>query len=325
MSEPLTNYKSTPSPTTIVLDAHLIKTYRACEQKFKWFQEEHVIPKAMKAAPSFGIAMHDGLAGFRQAKKDGADYSTAYEKGAKDLLESYKKHMPLENQSEVKQDDARSARNALRLYTGFCEHFEPAGLEYLYVEVPFALFLDQVYIPLSDQKKDVIYTGIIDAVIKDHGVVRVNDIKSSGWTITDKSLNIYKMDQGLKGYVVATKQLLGLDTNYACVHALWVQGEPKDPKRAKPLDSYFHNKDLYWDDEQLEEWKLDTLRTAVKIETSKLTDEWQKDNGQNCGAFGGCDYLDLCSRTPSARQQLIDLDFAKGIWTPLESERMQKL
>ena len=324
---PVTNVKFTPDDSTTVLDAHLIKTFRACQQKLNLFDQQHVVPKTMKAAPAFGISMHEGIAVFREARKDGLSYDQAYEKGAVALLNAYKKYMPVEAQSEVKQDEKRSAKNALRLFTGFVQHFEPAGYEYLYVEVPFALHLGEIVVENTYTRNimQVIYVGIIDAILRDHGVVRVNDIKSSGWPISDASLNVYKMDQGLKGYTVAAKELLGVDTGYASVHAMWVQSEPKNPKTAKPLDEYFHNKDLYWDDAQIAEWRIDTLRTATRIEQCKLSGEWEMDSAASCGAWGGCEYLPICSVTPAARGNIIELDYDRGIWTPLEAERMQKL
>ena len=332
---PVTNVRFTPDDSTTVLDAHLIKTFRACQQKLNLFDVQHVVPKTMKAAPAFGISMHEGIAVFREARKDGLPYDQAYEKGAVALLTAYKKYMPVEAQSEVKQDEKRSAKNALRLFTGFVQHFEPAGYEYLYVEVPFALHLGEIQVADKWSQADtgiieeyttkqVIYVGIIDAILRDHGVIRVNDIKSSSWPISDASLNVYKMDQGLKGYTVAARELLGVDTGYASVHAMWVQGEPKS-KNAKPLDEYFHNKDLYWDDAQIAEWRIDTLRTATRIEQCKLSGVWEHDNAASCGAWGGCEYLPVCSVTPAARANIIELDYDRGIWTPLESERMQKL
>ena len=55
----------------IVLDAHLISSFRTCEQKFQFIEEAHVFPKRKKAAPAFGIAMHEGIATYRIAKMAG--------------------------------------------------------------------------------------------------------------------------------------------------------------------------------------------------------------------------------------------------------------
>ena len=114
----------------LVFDAHLLKTFRACEEKYRLFNEEHVVTKDMKAAPSFGIAMHEGVADLRECKKAGMKFDVALEHSQKALLEAYKKHMPTEYASEVMEDALRGPRNALRLFTGYAQHYEPMGLKF---------------------------------------------------------------------------------------------------------------------------------------------------------------------------------------------------
>jgi hypothetical protein len=319
----------------IVVDAHLLKLYRACQWKYHLFENLNIVEKQLKPAPAFGIAMHEGIAEFRLARREGKKFTEAYETGAQKLLVSYRQHMPPEMTAETLQDDPRGPRNAIRLYTGFCEFFEPLALEYLYVEVPFALHVGTIDIPVEitehdlarityrTEPREVIYVGIIDAVIKEYGHILVNDLKSTAWSINENWLNGFKMDQGLIGYTVATRELLGIETQRASVHAMWVKAEPK--VRGKPLNEYFHNKAFHWDETQFSEWHQNILLTAAEIERKKLMGDWIMDFGQNCGAFGGCSYRPLCSAPPGIRNRIVEMDYARGVWSPLDDERMQKL
>lgn len=307
----------------LVYDAHLIKTFRSCEEKYRLFDIDHVVPKSSKAAPAFGIAFHEGVAAYRLAKKAKASYQDALKASQEGFLAAYKKHMPPEALSEVMTDAKRSPANGLRLLTGYVNHYEPIGTQWLYVEVPFALWLGQISNPDGIGVKDLIYVGIIDGVGEKQGRIDVNDIKTTGMFANDAWLEGFKMDQGLLGYMVAAREVLGIDTHYASIHGVWVQGEPKDPKRAKPLDEYFLTKEIYWDDEQIAEWQANTLSTVTKIERAKFEASFDKDYGQNCGAFGGCPYRPLCSVTPKFRPQMIAMDYERKIWTPLEDERLQ--
>jgi len=313
----------------IVIDSTLIKTYRACQQKYDYFQNQHWVSKGRKAAPSFGIAMHEAIAQFRISRRDGMKYPDAVELGQAVLQQTYIKHMPLESQSEVMQDDRRSLSNAIRLYHGFCQHYEPLGYTYHQIEVPFALYLGIIRVscnaadPSIFIEKDVIYVGIIDAIIEWQGLLYVSDIKSTAMNITETYLDSYKMDQGLFGYTHAARELLGIDTHHALVHAFWVQKEPKT--KGKPLDEYYHTKSLYYDDEQLGEWIANTLQTITEIEEHKLSGKWAMDFSASCNNWNGCDYRGVCSLPPSSRQQRLELDFKKAIWTPLEDERMQPM
>lgn len=320
-------------PDTLIYDSHLVKTFRACDEKFRLFEVEHWVPNTSSAAPSFGIAMHEGIATFRTAKHEGMQYPEAYQAGAKSLLESYKKHMPPESQSEVKQDEKRSAQNALRIFTGYCEFYEPQALKFPHVEVPFAILLGQISTrtpvtvkdgEIQDPMRDVIYVGIIDAVLEMHNALYVNDLKTTAWNVQQSWLDGFQVDQGMMGYVVAAKELLGIDNNKGLIHGMWVQSPPKSGK-GKPLNEYFHTKELWWDESQLSEWRQNTLNTIEAIELRKQDGKWQMDFGQNCGAFGGCPYRNVCGSTPAAREQLLKMDFHKAIWTPLEDERLSPL
>lgn len=313
--------------TAVIVDSHLLKTYRACEKKYWWFEEQHVISKGKSSAPGFGIAMHAGIEWFRRSKIEGKGYNDSLRIGAGHLIHEYQKNMPREMQQEVMQDDKRSLNNALRIYQGYCEHYEPFGLRFHYIEIPFALYLGQIDVPNKldiSVRKDVIYVGIIDGVLEMHERLYVNDLKTTSWTLNESWLEGFRMDQGLCGYTIAARELLGVDTQYALVHGIWVQKEPKT-KGAKPLNEYFKSKEIYWSDSQLIQWHQNTMRTAIRIELSRFKNDWQEDWGQNCGAFGGCAYRPLCSATPEFRNKLIDIDYERAIWTPLEDERLQKM
>ena len=329
--EVLKNKSDVDLSKCLVYDAHLIKTFRACEEKFRLFEMEHIVGKQSKAAPAFGIAFHEGVAAYRLSKKVKCGYQEALRKAQEAFLAAYKKHMPPESLSEVMTDAKRSPANGLRILTGYVNHYEPIGTKWLHIEVPFALHLGTVKIPDLDLdntwsgwiEKDLIYVGIIDGVGELQGRIDVNDIKTTGMFANDAWLEGFKMDQGLLGYMVAAREVLGIDTHYASIHGVWIQGEPKDPKRAKPLDDYFMTKEIYWDDEQIAEWQANTLSTVAKIERAKAENNFDKDYGQNCGAFGGCPYRPLCSVTPKFRPQMVAMDYERKIWTPLEDERLQ--
>lgn len=310
---------------TIVLDAHLLKSYRKCQKYFWWFEEQHLISKGSNAAPAFGIAMHEGIAAFRNGKINGLPFDACYQLGARALLDAMKLHMPPEYLSPTLQDDARAPKNALRIFTGYCNHYEPHNLKFHHVEVPFALYFGSF--DYNGKTIEAIYTGIIDAVLEMHQRIYINDLKSTGWNINQEWLDGFKMDQGLLGYMVAAKHILGIDTNYAVVHGIWVKAEAKNPKYAKPIDEYFHTNEIYWDEEQIAEWHQNTLQTAKEIYTKQHdpSAHWQMAFGDACGMYGGCAYRPLCSTTPAARKFKIDLDYQKAIWRPLEDERLQKL
>lgn len=309
----------------LIVDSHLLKTFRACEYKFWWFEEQHIVGKGKAPAPGFGTSMHAAIEYFRKAKMAGANFLEAMATGKQALEDAYAQNMPRESQQEVKVDDKRSLPNAIRIYEGYCKHYEPFLFKFDYVEIPFALYIGQINSYANpSQQIDVIYVGIIDCVLEWRDRLYVNDLKTTGWTLSESWLEGFRMDQGLLGYTVAARELLGVDTQYALVHGIWVQKEPKTDK-AKKIDEYYKQKEIYWSESQLRQWHRNTLLTAQRIDRSRHLDEWQMDYGQNCGAFGGCSYRALCAATPEFRKTLLGIDYELAFWTPLEDERLQKM
>ena len=309
---------------TIVLDAHLLKSYRKCQKYFYWFEQQHVIAKQNSAAPAFGIAMHEGIEQFRKAKMAGLAFDACYKLGTAALMAALKKHMPPEYLSPTMQDEARAPKNALRIFTGYCNHYEASNLKFHHVEVPFALYFGSF--EYNGKTIDAIYTGIIDAVLEMFQRIYVNDLKTTGWNINQEWLDGFKLDQGLLGYMVAAKHVLGVDTNYAVIHGIWIKAEAKNPKYAKPIDEYFHTNEIYWDEAQINEWSENTLATAreIYIKQNDPAAYWQMSYGDACGMYGGCTYRPLCTTTPAGRATKINLDYEHAIWRPLEDERLQK-
>ena len=312
------------SPDALVLDAHLINTFRTCEQKFNFVEQEHIFPKKRKSAPAFGIAMHEGIATFRLAKMAGLPFEKCVMLGMTILKTAYKKHMPPESTGEVVVDEKRSLDNGLRIFEGYCNHYEKHNLTFRHVEVPFAMLIGSIDSPFTKSKREVIYTGIIDAVLDMAGYTYVNDLKSTGWNVTQAWLEGFRLSQAQIGYVVACRELLGLDVNSALIHAIWVQKEAKSGK-GKPIDEYFQTFPCSWTKEQIEEWHLNTLKTAERIEARRAEGYWQRDFGSACGMYGGCDYSAVCAAAPGIRSTIIETEFEKAIWSPLEDERLTKL
>lgn len=316
MAETLTNIEITPD--AFVLDAHLVRTFHSCEQKYNYFELQHLIPAQPAVAPSFGIAMHEGVAGYRSALKNGLSFNDAANVGLIVLERAYAKHMPEHMHSEVMQDDRRSITNAKRLFIGLCEYLEPQSIIYEQIEIPFAILIGRV------GGRDIIYTGIMDAILTMQGRTYVNDLKGSAWSINQNWLESWRMDQGLIGYVVATRTLLGLDIYQALVHAMWIQAEPKSG-RGKPLNEYFHVQPLSWTQRQLDEWQDSTLESVDRIFYAVAKGKFTMDFNDACKAYGGCPYRPLCWEDSGVRPHLIKNQYARALWSPLEDERLVKL
>ena len=69
---------------------------------------------------------------------------------------------------------------------------------------------------------------------------------------------------------------------------------------------------------QLDEWLKDTIDTIEKI--WKYTEAgYYPQNDAACQMYGGCPFLEVCSKDPRVRQEYLDGNFEKHWRSPLEN------
>jgi hypothetical protein len=277
--------------------------------------------KKGKAPPlGFGLAWHEAIAAYRvlRLNKPESTQEQCFNAAATAFLKSYKAEMPAEFLSETLQDDKRSARNGLRLLEGYITKYYPMNLKAHYVEQSFGINLGKV------NGRDIIYAGIIDSVLEMQGQFWVNDEKTTAMNITQSYLDGFRLSQQLMGYVVGGKAILK-EPIYGClVHVSWVQKEAKSAK-SKPLSDYFHLQALTFTEEQLSEWQDDTLETVREIFQAQESGKWIHEFGDACNTFNGCALRELCWSKPASRPLILQQDFEKRTWTPLEDVRSRRV
>lgn len=74
-------------------------------------------------------------------------------------------------------------------------------------------------------------------------------------------------------------------------------------------------------DEQLDEWMKELNFTVEQSLAFHDADYWPM-NRASCGSYGGCEYLGVCSKTPSVRQRFLDSNYTRQFWDPMEVRGM---
>lgn len=309
---------------TFIVDATMISHFRACEEKYKKRFNDLLVSKTSNGALGSGLAFHEGGAGFREAKKIKKSTEESFNIGLFKLRNSYQKEMPAEFISGACPDERRSLPNLERIFEAWCHHEEMQNFEYLYIEQSMGISLGSI--ERQSVIYDIIYAGIIDAVVKQQGCVFVDDIKTTTMNITQPLKDSFKLSQQLMGYVVGMTEILGKEADIygAMASLVWFQKEAKSGK-GKPSSEYFHIVPVTYTSDQLEEWHSNTLRTVNRILECEETNSWQLDFGDSCKTYNGCTYKGICGATPKVRPQIIKMDFDRMTWTPLEEIRARKV
>jgi hypothetical protein len=69
--------------------------------------------------------------------------------------------------------------------------------------------------------------------------------------------------------------------------------------------------------EMLEEWYDDTMLLIEQTNQAIVNNHFRK-NTASCGNYGGCEFRDICSKSPAVREKFLPGDFEKTFkWNPL--------
>lgn len=313
---------------TLIIDATMISHFRACEEKYRKRFEELLVSKHNNGAIGSGLCFHEAAATFRlmrkanQEGKSNFSIEESFNAGLLTLRTTYPTFMPHQFIVGPIPDERRSLPNLERIFEAWCKYEERQNFKYLYVEQSMGISLGSIH--RNNYSVDVVYSGIIDAVVEQQGCVFVDDIKTTTMNITQPYKDSFRLSQQFMGYVVGMTEMLGIPIYGAIGSIVWFQKEAKSGK-GKPVDEYFHTVPVTYTKDQLEEWQTNTLLTINRILDCQESGYWQLDFGDSCKSYNGCTYKDICSATPHSRKAIINMDFEHATWTPLEEVRSKKV
>lgn len=309
---------------TLIVDSMMITTFRACEAKYNMRFNQLWVSKFNNGAIGSGLAFHEAAAAYRTCRKKEMSDNESFNAGLFKLRACYPEFMPPEfSNNSPCPDERRSLTNLERIFEGWVPFEESQRFEYLYIEQSMGISLGSI--ERADTVWDIVYAGIIDAVVKQQGCVFVDDIKTTTLTISQPYKDSFKLSQQFRSYVVGMREILGIEIYGAMASIVWFQKEAKNAGRAKPLSEYFHTVPVTFTDDQIEEWHTNTLWTINRILDRQEDGKWEYSFGDACRTYNGCTYKNICGATPSARDQILKMDFERMTWSPLDEIRTRKI
>lgn len=156
---------------------------------------------------------------------------------------------------------------------------------------------------------DIVFAGHLDRLVDYGGKLYVQDQKTTGSTISPRFFDQFSPDTQMSMYTFAGKSIFGLP----------VKGVMIDGAQIAVGFTRFERGFTFRDDPQLEEWYNNTMHT-IEIARKATIDREFPMNPSACNNFGGCEFRNICSRSPAVRPQFLKADFVQGeIWNPLRS------
>jgi hypothetical protein len=158
----------------------------------------------------------------------------------------------------------------------------------------------------------ILYSGHMDRVVEFGGQNYVLDRKTTGTTINGASSFGYfaqfNPNNQMTGYCLAAQIGLNVPAKGVIIDAAQIaKGFSRFERHITPRT-----------EEQMAEW-LQGLQMNVRLARIFAEQDFYPMNETACDHYGGCEFREVCKRSPSVRQAFLNTDFTRQFWDPLDS------
>jgi len=301
---------------TFLIDNSHYENYILCPRKAQYAVVEKRTPDAERAALTFGGHLHLALK---------LRYLTCFDKAATEEVEA-RQMVLLERLWEARptvMGDHRTLGLAQRAISKYNKAYkdepfslltDPSGRRI--VEEPFAMPLGVIH-PKGFKLK-IVWTGVIDLPVSYGSEVFTFDHKSSSIG-GDYFFNDFMLSDQMMGYCWVLKNRFNTKVSGAEINALFIK-KPGKTERAKDPISFARQK-IYYDDEQIEEWRTNTLKVLTRFFEDYEDQYFPMHRTQCIRKYGACPYFNVCTMAPNVRDTYLQTtDFKDDTWDPLHAE-----
>lgn len=155
---------------------------------------------------------------------------------------------------------------------------------------------------------EYLYCGHIDRLARYAGGLYVLDYKTTASYLGSSFFKKFTPDAQMSGYTLAGKVLMGEK----------VEGTMIDGVKLSGLTNEFERGFAPRHDDTIDEWAGDLLYWIKQAEGYARQNYWPL-NDTACHHYSGCQFVDICSKSPQMREQYLTADFEVQMWDPLKS------
>lgn len=257
-------------------------------------------PKRKSVHLEFGGVYADALEQFYKHKALGADNEEALRLVvAKAMIDSF--GMEFDHSAKTRMNlirtivwyiDEFSDESEAHIKTHYLADGKPA------VELSFALEVDD----------SIVVCGHMDRVVEFGNDLYTMDQKTTSATLSSYYSSAFKLDNQFNLYPWVGKAVLKTP----------VRGMILDAAQIAVGFSRFERTFIPKTQAQLDEWWMSAQYTIDMARAATTLDKFPM-NLTACGNYGGCDFKEICSRSPSVRKNFLAGDFHKDLgWDPLK-------
>lgn len=258
----------------------------------------------------FGIWLHSGRERYYHARADGKTHEEGVDAALQYVLTAT---WNPETQRPWQGDQYKNRLSLARTLVDYLDKYEFDPLVTVIkfdkkpaVEVTFKFPLG--WNPEHSATEEFWLCGHLDRVVDFQGKTYISDLKSTRHDLGDRYWKQFLLSNQFNIYTVAGNLVLKSKVSGLIVDACQVL--VTEPAR-------FSRRIIEKTEAQLSEF-MRAMRTLLHQAESYARNNFWPQNENACFQYGRpCEFLEICGRAPSVREQWLKADFTKRVWDPL--------
>ena len=303
----------------VAWDSTSLGLLKQCPRLYYYTLIEKLRKKTEAAPLVFGIMYHSCLEKYARFRAEGMDYEQAtvatvgYALKISSVYDGVLGAEPGPDKvftSWTSDDPTRSKGTLLRAVVWYLDQYgdkDPTKTLILAngkpaVELNFKIHFDI----MSPDGQPYVFCGHIDRMVVFQDDLWVQDHKTTKGALDDRYFKNYTPDNQMSLYTTAAKVGFEVEAKGCMIDAVQLQVGGNRFRRG-----FVHRTKG-----QLEEWLGDTEIWLKQAEMFAEMGHWPM-NDKSCHMYGGCKFLEICSKDSQVRDKFIGPEFEKVEWNPL--------
>jgi PD-(D/E)XK nuclease superfamily protein len=295
-------------------DQTSIKLAEECLYKYKLKMLDGWRPRNSSVHLFFGGVYASCLEHFHKFRAEGVDHETALTNVVREALVSTwiyevdSKLQPIPGSGAAWQSDhnTKTRENLIRTIVWYFEQFKDDSCQTVILSDGVAAVEHSFQLPVDD---GIIFAGHLDRLVNYSDNIYIQDQKTTATTITSYYFKQYELDTQMSMYSFAGKAIFHLP----------IKGVMIDAAQIAVGFTRFERGFSFQDEARLNEWYDDTMYHIGKAVAATKENHFPR-NRSSCNKYGGCEFREVCSKSPHVREQFLKAEFEKQKrWDPLEA------
>lgn len=298
----------------LTVDQTSLGLFKTCPRKYFYRMVLGVVPRRQNVDLFFGALVHEGCEKYEWAKAEGQDHQAALRAAIRYVLKAtwdYETGRPW-----YSGDPDKNRHTLVRSLVWYLDSFgEKDTMETIILKNGRpAIELTFNFNPhdpetgdplLAMTGEEIVFSGHLDRMVMFQGKKFISDRKTTKYRLDQRYFAQYNPHNQFSMYTLAGQWLFGED----------ITGVVCDAMQVVKSHTEFERQNILRDAEQIREWYADTRYWLTLMGHSAEANRYPQ-NDMACNMYKGCEYRDLCKRSPAAREVWRETDYRTEVWDP---------